>query len=224
TNDVVTGEGTNQAELGMWGIISTGSLEPYVYGGYRYQEDGRAHLMPWKVGSQLNLGQFFFRGEVGGHFTVKDDKYNSRRLERTNVTNRVNAGSFKYYSVNSNLIELRVEAGLPASKELELIVGGTHTLAGESVAYGFSVYGGLRYSQNPKDMRDVPDDELAERIADDNAASATADREERREKISPAKRAAPKRRVKKDEFTPQLEDYDPAMFEKEMKKKKKPKQ
>jgi hypothetical protein len=223
TNDVITGEGANQAELGAWAIIEAGALEPYAYAGYRYQEDGRAHLMPWRVGSQVNLAGFFFRGELGGHLTLRDDEFTANSSARRDVTNRVNAGSYRYYSVDPNLIEARLEGGIPASRELEIVGGATHTLAGESVAYGYSLYLGIRYSQNPKDRRDVPDSELAERIAEDNAAAATADRDERREKVPPAKRA-PKRAVKKNEFTPQLEDYDPAMFEKEMNKKKKPKQ
>lgn len=238
TTDVLTGEGTNQVELGAWGIVETGSLEPYAYGGYRYQDDGRAHLMPWKLGSQLNFNGFFMRGEVGGHLVVKDDKYKSNRIVRTNITNSVNAGSFRYYSVNPNLIEVRAEVGLPVSRELEVIGGATQTLAGEAVAYGMSFYGGVRYSQNPRDYRGDSDDDLASRLAEDAAAEKKAEQEAAREKAreieerkalerevnpktSTQKIAPRKKPVKKKEFTPQLEDYDPEMFEKEINKKKK---
>lgn len=189
TNNVVTGEGANQAELGAWGLIETGGIEPYIYGGYRYQDDGRAHLMPWRLGAQFNLSRFFLRSEVGGHLVIQDDKYNSRRLERTNVTNRVNAGSFRYYAVNPNLIEARVEAGIPVSRELDVVGGATHTLAGESVAYGYSFYAGIRYAQGSKDYRGVGDDELAVRMAEDEALARQAERAEREERARQGQRS-----------------------------------
>ena len=91
----LTGQGANQAELGAWAIIEAGALEPYAYAGYRYQEeDGRAHLMPWRVGSQVNLAGFFLRGKLCGHLNLRDDEFTANSSARRDVTNRVNAGSY----------------------------------------------------------------------------------------------------------------------------------
>lgn len=227
TNDVLTGEGTNQVEVGSWAMVDIALSEAYGYVGYRYQDDDRAHLLPWRLGDQFYIFRTVYtRVEIGGHIPVKDDKYVNQRAYRTFVTNTVNAGSYRYYSVNPNLIEARVEAGLNASPEFEVYGGLTHTLAGEAVAYGLSVYGGVRYSANirksvspySKDNKSYSDDINADDVseAEDAAAAAREEREMNREK----ERTFRQRR-RQQQFTPQLEDYNPKMFEKEMNKSKK---
>ncbi len=221
TNDVLTGEGTNQVELGSWAMVDIALSEAYAYAGYRYQDDGRAHLLPWKLGDQFYIFRTVYtRVELGGYLPVKDDKYVNNPGYRNFVVNNVDGGSYRFYSVNPNLIEARVEAGLNVSPEFEVYGGLTHTVSGEAVAYGLSAYAGVRYSANirqsvspySKDNKSYSDDVNADDVSEAEDAAAAA-RDER----------TFRQRHRSQQFTPQLEDYNPKMFEKEMNKSKKAK-
>lgn len=234
SGDVLTGEGTNNVEVGSWAMVDVGLSEAYGYVGYRMQDDDRAHLLPWRVGDQFYIFRTIYtRVELGGYLPVKDDKYVNQRAYRTFVTNSVDGASFRYYSVNPNLIEARIEGGLNASPELEVYGGLTHTISGESVAYGLSAYVGVRYSANTrksvspyeKSNSDFSDD--VNTSADDQETDEEADlAADRAERAKSTERRATRARTfrqqrRSQQFTPQLEDYNPAMFEKEMKKGKK---
>lgn len=203
TNDIIAGEGTNQIEVGAWGAVKLGPLEPYVYAAYRSQNDGRAHLMPFQIGTKYYYQQMYFLAEVYGHIPISNDTYRNREFVRTTVTERVNAGSWKFYAVNPTLFEGRAELGYKISPDFTVYGGAAHTIDGKNAAYGFTLSFGLLYTFGAAErtwdsFADDPDDSTIDFTEDEVA-------KEYRKKTR-------KRKPKKEKFEPLRDDYDESLF------------
>ena len=100
TDDVLTGEGAMQFSAGSWFVKEFGAIYFYLYASYVYRDEGRSHLLPWKLGTEYDFGGFYLGTEANGLESVTDDEETDTPTNKTSITNRVNAGSLSFYSIN----------------------------------------------------------------------------------------------------------------------------
>lgn len=157
TDDVILNEGSLDLAPSIWISRRIFGFQFYADPGFLFRNGGRSHQFTLKVG----LAQRFKSFELGAEYHLEsaftdDDTYQTPSIKQT-VTNRVNAGSTKYYSVNPELHSAKVWANYRWSKTIKLQVGYDKTLNGKNTANGSAIFAGLSWdidSAPPKE--DVP--------------------------------------------------------------------
>jgi hypothetical protein len=201
-DEIVAGEGTNQIEVGTWGAVKFGPVEPYFYVAYRSQNDGRAHMMPFQLGTKYFYQQMYFLAEVFGHLAISNDRYTNQEFVRANVTNLRNAGSLRFYSVNQTVYEGRGELGFKVSPDFTVYAGAAHTIDGKSAAYGYTLSAGITYTIGASER-------TWDSFADDPDEGSTDFTED---EIAKEHRKKTKKKKSKETFEPIRDDYDESLF------------
>ena len=134
----MTGEGVWTAQAGTYASLEFSQLLAYAYAGYMLRGEGRSTLLPWLVHSTFRVGPILASAEVGGFYTIGDDRDASNPTARRATSFVANAGSWRFYSTNPNLIEMRVLGGFQATPELLIQGGYGRTLLGQRTAQGQS--------------------------------------------------------------------------------------
>ncbi len=130
TDDVLTGEGALQAHLGSWAVWDLNIAYIYAFAAYNYRDEGRSHTLPWRLGAEFDFNGFYLGGEASGIESLTDDKYTNDATQRTRVTNRVNAGSLTYYSVNPQQISASAWVSFDISKYINTRLAYTQAING----------------------------------------------------------------------------------------------
>lgn len=145
TDNVLTGEGAMVIQPGVWLTKRWRSFELLSYVGVKYQDEGRATLLPYRIGAQMFLNRFFFGGSLNGYEVVIDDEKLSTPSEKTTVVNRVNGRSLRYYAINPSLMEADAWFGFRFSPTSLFRLGYSQTLNGENTAEGYTIHAGLQF-------------------------------------------------------------------------------
>lgn len=140
TDEVITGEGTHNVMAGAKVSQMLSSLELFASLHLQYFSDGRSARIPWRIGSTLHLGALKLIGSLFGYQSVVDDELTDTPAQRTQVTTRVNGASQRYYSVNPSLLDTQAGIAFQPFPDLQMELGATKTLNGESAAEGLGAY------------------------------------------------------------------------------------
>lgn len=152
SDQALVGEGAMRIRGGAWGIIPWGDLEPFVYLGVEYRDDGRSHLLPYAAGAKYRFGAWWVQGELRGFESLTDDENAGDTLARETFLNRVQGGSYKLYSVNPAQSEIAAEAGFDVDGFL--VYGGISMVVnGSNTADGLTFMVGLGYTPDGTDYR-----------------------------------------------------------------------
>ncbi|MGE5085514.1 MAG: hypothetical protein ACM3MG_04385 [Bacillota bacterium] len=134
----------------MWARLTAqkdfGILRAYGWAGFNYRGEERSYLMPWGVGMQLKGRRVRLGGEIFGFQSISDDKDTSNKTARNAYLNTVDAGSYKFYSVNPSVVDSLAYLTWMINSKWSLQANTGLTLAGENSAAGFHVGGFIRYS------------------------------------------------------------------------------
>lgn len=203
TDSVLTNEGVHSVRVGSGVTYDFWKIRTYGYVGLDYRDDGRSSLLPWAGGLGLKNSQWFFSAELNGYQSITDDDYTDSPLQRAAVTSKVSGGSLRYYSVNPNLIEARIQAGFDFANNYNLNFGYAHTLAGENTAIGQTVLVGFAYNIHTT-VSDTQKTTRRQRIeSDSRLGKGTMDTDE-----------AEEQKLRQKNFEPLIEeDYDETLFE-----------
>lgn len=123
-----------------------GSLRGYGWIGFNYRGEERSYLMPWGVGVQLKGRSVRLGGEIFGFQSISDDKDTNNKTLRNAYLNTVDAGSYKFYSVNPSVVDSLAYFTWMINSKWSLQANTGLTLTGENSAAGFHVGGFIRYS------------------------------------------------------------------------------
>lgn len=145
TDEVMTGEGVMRAFAGLWTEFSIYQLHPFAQIGFLYQDDGRASLALYQVGLNWKPGRFKIGGGLYGSSVAISDEYSDRRILRDLVTNRVNGGSWKFYSVDPSVLGLEGHASFRLNESFNLYGSFDKTINGEASASGWTARIGLEF-------------------------------------------------------------------------------
>ena len=141
TTGTITGEGAMTFDGGTWISKKMGWIRAHGYLGLKYQDEGRASLIPWIVAAEYRPQFWFFSGGLRGSETLQGSA-DSHDAHLT-VVNRTNAGSLRYYGVNPSSREIWGESGLHW-QNWQVWLGIAQTFNGQSSASGFTAtIGGL---------------------------------------------------------------------------------
>lgn len=190
-DQTTTSDGVNRYQIGGHLSYSAMKLRLYAYGGYMIRTEGHSDLLPWHLGAGLRTRPVALTFELGGYRSISDDDYTDTPFRRDDLTDLVNAGSRRFYSINPDLTEVRghVTYELPAG--LALTGGVAQTLAGTNTAHGQTYTVGLSW--------------FTDTFAPTKSSGAKSTREGKAKKSD----------ILDDKFEEALEEYDESLFENE---------
>ncbi|NQY99548.1 MAG: hypothetical protein HRT45_02640 [Bdellovibrionales bacterium] len=151
-DDAINGEAANQALIGArYGYLFSrfellGSLH------YQFLTEGRSARIPYSAGARLMFSDFSVFGSVFGFFSNTFDEFSDNPKERTDVTDRLNAGSLRYYAVDPSLLNSQISFDVALSKKANLMIGVTKTLNGLNAAEGIGIVAGLEFRWGGADI------------------------------------------------------------------------
>lgn len=128
-------------------------LENYHFGGfigYTYRDQGLSNLLPYGAYFEYPMSGIEFGVNLVGFSSVSSDKDSNNEVNRTLFTNRANAGSYKFYSVNPSLLQTNLWLKFQSSPSFAFEFGGGSTLNGTSAASGWNVMVGVQWSTQMK--------------------------------------------------------------------------
>ncbi|HEY8269694.1 MAG TPA: hypothetical protein VIG33_02315 [Pseudobdellovibrionaceae bacterium] len=145
TDTVLNNEGVGEATglLRIQREFSTVSTFGYIGGTFR---QSRSSLLPWGLGVEASYLKWGWGGKIFGYQSITEDPDTVNKTQRLIVTDRVDAGSAKFYSVNPSLVDSEVFLKFKIQNAWTLTTGGGMTITGSNTGAGFHVGIGLLYS------------------------------------------------------------------------------
>ncbi len=146
TDEVIISEGAKQIGAKLYvakplkSFLSWGSL------GIVSRSDGRSTLIPWELALSSKFHYWMIEGRIYGYENLGDDQYTEIPSTRTSVTDRVNAGSLHFFSINPKSVAWEAMSGYRWTPTFETLLGYGSTITGSSSASGFHVLGLVRFS------------------------------------------------------------------------------
>lgn len=145
TDTVINSEGVIEATGLLRAQMDFTTFSALGYVGLTYRQ-ARSALLPWGAGIEANYAKWGWGGKIFGFQSITNDPDTSDRIPRTIVTDRVDASSLVFYSVNPSLIDSEVFARFKFDNVWALTVGGGSTITGTSTAAGYHAGVSLKYS------------------------------------------------------------------------------
>jgi hypothetical protein len=142
-NRVMTNEAASGYEFGGWALWTAWRLRTHAYLAYRIQDEQRANLAKWAIGTRYFGSGFWIDGELNGQNVIVDDgdaNIPVRRATRRAVVDTVNGGSYRYYTTNPEIINAEAAVGFHVNPDTAISGGFGHTLTGQNTAYGLTLF------------------------------------------------------------------------------------
>lgn len=146
TDEAIVSDGVFEARAGAYISNHFDWISGYAYGGLAFRSGGRSMLFPYEVQLVKAFDSLQISSGFWGYVSILDDEFTSVPGNRTGVTDRVNGGSYRFYSVNPTMMEAGGALGLALGDQTYGRLGLSHTLAGEQTANGFTVWLSVSYS------------------------------------------------------------------------------
>jgi hypothetical protein len=209
TDEALIGDGALSARLGTWlqKDISFFVLEGYL--GFQYRDDGRSGLLKWQAGGYVPIRSFKIGASAGGYQSVLDDEFKDLPIARTRVTNRVNAGSLRYYNVNASLVEARAWLSYDFSF-LSIQAFYNRSLTGENNAEGQSFGAAISFAFGGDDSNSNDDEE--ERPHRRTSVPSNLSSDEPATEVYRVKRIQQLKEQPRGEFEPDKTKFDQQSF------------
>ena len=143
TVNALTSDGVNYLHPRLFAQKGLGKF--YIYGstGLKIRDEGLSGLLTWAA----EFGRVFGKVKLGvgasGYESLLADELDLDT--RARVTNRVNAGSYKFYAFEPALIQIDLNGEYALSKDFRLAAIASQSIDGEGSAAGLTVGLQLRY-------------------------------------------------------------------------------
>jgi hypothetical protein len=169
TDTAIGSDGANEAKLSAVLNYTAESARFFGRFGGNFRTEGLSALLLYGLGADYAFGRSRLGLELSGFSSVKDDDYTNSILVRDTVTNRVNAQSRRYYSVNPNLLEAQIylQQQFGSNTSVKLFAGstviGSNTaegiIAGVSLNWGFGTIPATLRPDDVPNRSSLPDQE-----------------------------------------------------------------
>lgn len=111
----------------------------YAGGGYRFRSE-RSAVLPWHLGGGIQWKHSFLGLELNGFQTVTGDgDQGTNESIRNTLIQKVNAGSFKFYSVNPSHIQAAVNFDIGFSRGMIVKTYLANSISGQNYSSGMTV-------------------------------------------------------------------------------------
>ena len=137
TDAALNNDGANEIKALLGMSYFWGDFRPFAKGGINYRFEGLSTLFIYSLGSEIRYDSFYYGFLLNGVMTIKDDEKTQKAFERESVTNRVNASSKRYHSINPNLLDTEVYITFKLNKNFSIKPFAGYTLSGSNTAEGF---------------------------------------------------------------------------------------
>ncbi len=138
-DSVVTNEGIMEVTAMLKAQNNYQWFSYYAGAGYDFRS-GRSGIMPWYLGGGLQWKHSFLGLELNGFQTVTDDPdRGSNEAARNTLNQRVNAGSYKFYSVNPSHIQVQANLDIGFSSGFIMKSYVANSISGQNYANGLTV-------------------------------------------------------------------------------------
>lgn len=144
-DEALLGEGALKVRGGGTVLTKFGTWRPFIYLGYEYRDEGRSHAVPYALGAKWKGRKFWFEPQYRGFERLFANEDTENRGARDGFLEKVDGGSYRFYSINPSLSEFALEAGYLFGA-ITARAGVAYTVAGSSSAQGFTILGGLTYT------------------------------------------------------------------------------
>lgn len=134
---------TNEGVMEVTGMIKAQNnyswFSYYAGGGYSFRSE-RSGIMPWYLGGGLQWKHSFFGLELNGFQTVTDDgDKGAHESVRNALLQKVDAGSYKFYSVNPSHIQAALNLDIGFSSGFVVKTYLANSISGQSYSNGLTV-------------------------------------------------------------------------------------
>jgi hypothetical protein len=156
SDDALLGEGAIRVRGGSWMRLNRGTWVPFVYLGYEYRDEGRSHAIPYSAGLKWRNNPMWAQLEYRGYERLFANSDTENRTSRDTFLQKVDGGSYRYYSINQAISEAAFEAGYSFGA-FAIYAGAAITINGSSTANGYSGIIGAAYTPGVEsDKEDEP--------------------------------------------------------------------
>lgn len=136
-DDAITSDGASELKILLMGVAEQSSFKNFVKLGYSYRAEGLSSLLVYGAGAEFLVKNMGVGAQVDGISSVTDDQQINSSDVRDFVTDRVNAGSRKYYSVNPNSLDVELYFSYNFDSSMKLKLSGGSTVMGANSASGY---------------------------------------------------------------------------------------
>ncbi|MFZ3228808.1 MAG: hypothetical protein WA160_01290 [Pseudobdellovibrio sp.] len=136
TDTVLNSDGANEIIALISSVINYEPFYPFFKGGIKYRTEGLSSLFLYIAGIETRFSDFSLGGLATGYISIKDDDLTSTSSTREILTNRVDAYSKKYDSINPNLLDSEFYLKYNFSKDLAMKAFAGYTILGSNTAMG----------------------------------------------------------------------------------------
>lgn len=119
-------------------------LFPYFSLGAIYRDEGRAGLLTYSSGFELEGFSSFWGASLNGYSTISNDEFTRQAEKRERVAER-NGSAMNFYAVNPGLLKANVYWKNDSGKQWGFQVGAGTTLTGSNRAGGWNAFVSLNY-------------------------------------------------------------------------------
>lgn len=143
TDDVLLSEGAFALSLPVYMDYKWSFLALYANLTPSFLGDERGARVFYALGAKKRVGPFILNVELNGMDTFVNDGLTETPNLRTDVVNRVNGGSFRYYSINPGVYHVAAQARFRITQMFIAGVGYAQELNGSRHSAGTSIIGYL---------------------------------------------------------------------------------
>ena len=134
-DDSLPSDGANELKALLVGTMSLESLRSFAKAGVNQRSDGLSTLVLYGAGIEYFIGYYSALGfAISGASTVKDDLNTDTPLVRDALTDRVNAGSRIFYSINPNVLDAEISYAYSIENGFTLKLKAGATVNGSNTA------------------------------------------------------------------------------------------
>ncbi len=139
-DDVLTSDGATEIhpELNL-NLDFEGDIYSFIKSGIIFRGEGLSTLATYSLGSEFRFENLGVGAQLSGKLSIKNDEKTDQAFYRESLTGKVNAGSFKYNTVNPNIHTAEALVNFPIAEKglLKFIFG--YNLLGSNSALGYTV-------------------------------------------------------------------------------------
>lgn len=136
TDTVMVSEGAQSITGKIHIQTEFGQNDFFSFIGYQTRDSGRSDLLPWSVGMGLNRDGSLLGARVFGFQSISDDSDKNFPFLRESLSNKVNGGSLKLYSVNPAVISAEALWFIKLQKQWQIQFNLGMDLAGQNYSKG----------------------------------------------------------------------------------------
>lgn len=134
-DDALPTDGASEIKALLVGTINFEKLRSFAKVGLDQRSDGLSTLLLYGTGVEYFIGHYSALGlEINGASTIKEDSNTNSALIRDTLTDRVNAGSRLFYSINPNVLDAQLSYSYTIENSFTAKLTAGTTLKGSNTA------------------------------------------------------------------------------------------